>query len=35
MTERERNYVLPPPPSPGTDHIVPITTPEELFKEGM
>ncbi len=35
MTESERNYTFPPPPYPGAAHIAPITSPEELFREGM
>lgn len=35
MTQKERGYVFPPPPYPGTEYIVPMTTPEELFREGM
>lgn len=35
MYKHERNFTFPPPPYPGTPYIEPITTPEDLFREGM
>jgi len=34
MREDERDYVFPTPPYAGTAAIVPLTSPEELFREG-
>jgi len=35
MTDEERDFEFPLPPYVGTEHIVPLTSPEALFREGL